>query len=54
MDITCIVIVNFFKGDLFTNFLTLINCIHKNTICWITYLNTNVDHLALEFVKQHI
>jgi hypothetical protein len=33
----------------------LVDCSHE-TICmkWITYLNTEFDHLAFEFGGQHI
>jgi hypothetical protein len=39
----------------FMNFQTLINCTHDNiNICWIINLNSRTNHLAFEFVGQHI
>ncbi len=44
-----------FKGDVFTNFKALINITHDNiNLCRIIDLNTDIDHLAFEFVGQHI
>jgi hypothetical protein len=44
-----------FQGDVFMNFQTLINCTHDNiNICWIINLNSRTNHLAFEFVGQHI
>jgi hypothetical protein len=44
-----------FQGDVFMNFQYLINFVHENiNLYWITNLNTKTNHLAFEFVGQHI
>jgi hypothetical protein len=44
-----------FEGDVLINFKALINIAHDNiNLCWILDLNTCIDHLAFEFVGQHI
>ncbi len=44
-----------FQGDMFMNFQALIDCAHENiNLCWITDLDIRIDHLAFEFVGQHI
>jgi hypothetical protein len=44
-----------FQGDVFMNFQALINCVHESiNFHWITYLNIGPNHLAFEFVGQHI
>jgi hypothetical protein len=40
---------------MFTNFKALINIAHDSiSLRWIIDLNTNINHLAFEFVSQHI
>ncbi len=42
-----------FEGDVFINFKAFINTTHDNiNLCWITNLNTSIDHLAFEFVDN--
>jgi hypothetical protein len=37
------------------NSIALINtACESNNLCWITNLNTGIDHLACEFVKHHM
>jgi hypothetical protein len=44
-----------FEGNVFNYFITLINSVHKNiNLCWITDMNTKIDHLAFEFDGQHM
>jgi hypothetical protein len=44
-----------FEGNVFNYFTTLINNVHKNiSLCWITNMNTKIDHLAFEFDVQHM
>ncbi len=44
-----------FEGNVFNNFTILINIIHENSnFHWIKDLNTTIDHLAFEFVGQHM
>jgi hypothetical protein len=44
-----------FEGNVFNYFTTSINSAHKNiSLCWITDLNTRIDHLAFEFGGQHM
>jgi hypothetical protein len=45
----------YFQGDEFRNFHVFINFAHENiSIQWIIDLNKRIDHLAFEFVKQHV
>ncbi len=42
-----------FEGDVFINFKALINTTHDNiNLCWITNMDTSIDHLAFEFVDN--
>jgi hypothetical protein len=44
-----------FEGDMFINFKAFVNIALDNiSLCWIINLNTCIDHLAFEFVGQHI
>jgi hypothetical protein len=44
-----------FEGNVFNYFTTLINSVHKSiNLCWITNMNSEIDHLAFEFNGQHM
>jgi hypothetical protein len=44
-----------FQGDVFMNFQALTNWVHESTnFHRIIYLNIGPNHLAFEFVGQHI
>jgi hypothetical protein len=44
-----------FEGNVLNNFIALINIACESiNLCWITYLNTRIDHLACEFAKHHM
>jgi hypothetical protein len=46
---------SYFQGDVFQNFHALINSTHESiNLRWITNLNTGINHLAFEFVGQHV
>jgi len=42
-----------FEDNVFNNFIAFINIGYESiSLCWITNLNTKIDHLAFEFVGQ--
>ncbi len=43
-----------FHGDAFKHFNGLVECVDTISMKWITYLNTEIDHLAFESKGQHI
>jgi hypothetical protein len=46
---------SYFQGDVFRNFHALINFAHESiNLRWITNPNTRTNHLAFEFVGQHV
>jgi hypothetical protein len=44
-----------FENNVLNNFIVLINSVHESiNLHWITNLNTRINYLTFEFIRQHM